>query len=674
MDRAPARPTGVPEQAQWDPDADRWEVVARDGSGAKQGEAQLFRRDGSLFMRVRYEAGKKAGPFAQYHPSGAVAREGVFVADDIVGEVTAYASEEDEAEPLRGCCVPPGAATMRARYDAGRLMREIFFDGEGRALLSDGTPMPPRPPEVPAEASFDEGSRRWSTGPLDPRGEASGLWRWWSEQGRLVEEGAYQAGRRVLTRHHVDGVVVEEISLEGDGVRHGPYLRRYAAGESPYQDARVREERGSYEHGQPVGRWTFHDADGAELRVVDRGRAWTDGEQTSSEVFSPAGREPSAWRELARRLRDDGRVREAIVAAARATARDRDAAALRGFLEPMVFTLRPDAGRALLDAAVEQSAMAPVFDAMLAGAELAAGLKLLSSSTRGSDRAALDLVDAALILAPDELMFHATRALVRLELGDREGARADAVKVAEVSPDTAAFLSTYIRLLFPVFDFWPSREIPFAEMEGLPEQPEQSLEHVRRVIQVYVTRLARLRGALLARVDGAPAWLPPDLSALLPDGPLDLRRHTVTIVDQTDEGTEESQVEIDETLTLEQASVPALMREARSAWAALTWLCWTAGLDEVGLPTELAPPANFAQGAGMAITRCWRAQDAVLTGGLRAMTAGVPGFDWEGLPIDGLSKVFAEIAAAEYLELRSVMLFLVSPENVSPFQEDIRKA
>ena len=116
------------------------------------------------------------------------------------------------------------------------------------------------------------------------------------------------------------------------------------------------------------------------------------------------------------------------------------------------------------------------------------------------------------------------------------------------------------------------------------------------------------------------------------------------------------------------------MRLARSHWNALCWLCWSAGLDRVALPEALDPPADFARAAGMSIARYWRAQDAVVTGGLRSLTAGVPGFVWEELDIEGMPRHFAEMAQEQYLEMRSVFLFLMSPENVSPFQADLRAA
>jgi len=270
-------------------------------------------------------------------------------------------------------------------------------------------------------------------------------------------------------------------------------------------------------------------------------------------------------------------------------------------------------------------------------------------------------------------MAYMTRSLVRIELGDSEGARADAERVAQESEDAAHFLRTYLRLMFPVFSFVPAGERPESLIEEMPPEPGQSLEAMRRTIQVYATRIMLVRQALQRLVPGDPAWLPPDLGALLPDGLLELRSYDTEILDETEEGQEATPVHVDEELVLDGWRVPALMRVARSQWGGLCWLCWCAGLDRVALPTALAPPADFAKAAGMAVTRYWRAQDAVATGGLRSMTAGVPSFVWEGLDMDGLPRHFADMVHDEYLEIRSVFLYLASPDNLSPFQSDLRQ-
>ena len=71
--------------------------------------------------------------------NGDVAREGTYVAGRLDGTVTAYASERSRAaNGFAPCCVPPGAARLCERYRAGDFLVEVFYDREGRAILSDG--------------------------------------------------------------------------------------------------------------------------------------------------------------------------------------------------------------------------------------------------------------------------------------------------------------------------------------------------------------------------------------------------------------------------------------------------------------------------------------------------------------------------------------------------------
>jgi hypothetical protein len=115
------------------------------------------------------------------------------------------------------------------------------------------------------------------------------------------------------------------------------------------------------------------------------------------------------------------------------------------------------------------------------------------------------------------------------------------------------------------------------------------------------------------------------------------------------------------------------MSQARIDWHALGWLCWSAGLDTIGLPEEARAPAEWPSAAALAFTRCWRAQDAVSTGGLRSANEGVPGFTWEGMDIDAMPGSFARMALEEYKDLRALFLWLASAENLSPFQSDLRQ-
>src|SRR4051794_31935012 len=102
----PSRPATVPADAVWNADLDKWELVARDGAGALDGERRLFRSDGTLYTSERWVAGVQEGRFALYHPDGAIAREGTYREGQLDGVATAYASADPAADPLRSCCVP----------------------------------------------------------------------------------------------------------------------------------------------------------------------------------------------------------------------------------------------------------------------------------------------------------------------------------------------------------------------------------------------------------------------------------------------------------------------------------------------------------------------------------------------------------------------------------------
>ena len=52
----------------------------------------------------------------------------------------------------------------------------------------------------------------------------------------------------------------------------------------------------------------------------------------------------------------------------------------------------------------------------------------------------------------------------------------------------------------------------------------------------------------------------------------------------------------------------------------------------------------------------------------------MPGFEWQGVDIDALPRHLAEMAAAEYIAVRSMFIWLASSDALSPFQDDIRDA
>ena len=174
-----------------------------------------------------------------------------------------------------------------------------------------------------------------------------------------------------------------------------------------------------------------------------------------------------------------------------------------------------------------------ILDALICGADAAAALRALASVLPATGPAAIELVEASLRLAPDRRMTHLTRALLRFQRGDRAGGLADAEVVASESADAAESLRSYGAIVFRGFDDWPGRSAPAPdpELAGVTLEIGHGPDDIRHAIGVYATRIERTRAAILAMIGAgsadAAAWLPPDLSSLLPDGPVALRRETI---------------------------------------------------------------------------------------------------------------------------------------------------
>ena len=104
-------------------------------------------------------------------------------------------------------------------------------------------------------------------------------------------------------------------------------------------------------------------------------------------------------------------------------------------------------------------------------------------------------------------------------------------------------------------------------------------------------------------------------------------------------------------------------------------VCWAVGLDRVALPDAVSAPGELASAMQMIVHRTWRHQGpARVRGACCRVRRGVPGFEWQGVDIDALPRRLAEMAAAEYVTVRSMFLWLVSPDALSPFQDDLRDA
>jgi hypothetical protein len=681
------RPDGVPAEAAWNERTFEWELVPRDAEGRAHGLVRTWRGDGALAHEYEHRAGERHGAFRRYHPDGSVAREGFYEGGTQHGLSIAHGYEGPGVtnEPMQSCCVPPGAWQLQHDFDRGHLEEIRWYDRDGRLLLPSGAFHPERPTDVPRRASFEEQTDQWVLREYADQGMAHGVWQRWARGGVLRERDEYRAGKAhgVWRRWDAAGALTEEGEWR-DGQRGGPY-RRIGVPADLYTDTRVHEERGAFDRDQAVGPWTLLDDGGGVLASRELGAALAD--ETLSASLALADAPASSWAEAARALEAERRPAEALLALARAAAASRDGTPLRDGLARLALPRAPESALAMAADLVKRAdgRLDLVANALPAGADAPSLLRALASSIVGREAVGMDLVDAALLLAPERSDCRVTRALLALHLGRPEVARAEAAALPPDQAETRSFLEAYARVIFCAYPFAPAGLELRTAFPDVPEGPEQPLEKVRAQLAKYATRLALVRDAVRARLppNAAPDWLPPDPSALLPDGPAALETWEFEEVIEDDEAEPDPEapaaepeaklVTVDERLVLDASlPLPTLLRQARLEWAGLCWMCWAVGLDRVALPEAVAPPADFGQAAGLSIERLWRCRDRLVTGGLRAMTQGVPGFAWEGIEIDVLPVVLAEIAADEYREMRAVFYWLCDEGVQSPWQDNVR--
>jgi antitoxin component YwqK of YwqJK toxin-antitoxin module len=676
----PERPASVPTNAVFVETNEEWLVGVFDDDGNPVGDHRSYRKDGSLATSSHYENGVLEGAYRRFHPNGELARECVYKGGKLDGKVEAFGSSGPTTESLRSCCVPPGAFRLESRFENGAHLFDRFFDHRGNRILQDGSPYPEKPAHLPEEATLDEWSKRWYVGGYSNDDEQRTL-RFWTTEGVLCEEKQTRAAKRhgFLRTYSADGRLEEE-SHYVDDVRSGPY-RRMLPAPSIYADVTIREERGTFDGELAVGVWEYLDDHGTVVRTADLGSAAI--EAASSPAFDPRGAGVERWRQVARELAAAHRTAEAMVALARAAAASADGEGLRRAMNELRPALNEREATALAAQTIEKAdgKLPTLLNALVRGGEPAALLRSIAASCPRATRCSLDLVNAAILLAPSWDQCHVTRALIRLSLGDPAGAMQDTEELGESYAEQRQFLRDYARILFPKFDFWPAKARFDSLVTDLPEEPCQPLSKIRTAIQKCATRLQIVRGALVELVGSEPPWPMPEVSSLLPDGPAPLVKRKFQVIADEDEATPAGsvvaadgieEVSLDETLDPSGRDVASLMRLARSEWNTLTWLCWSAGLDRVALPDRVLPPSNFNHAVGMAIERQWRAWDKIATGGLMALTKGVRPFEWEGFDIDFLSPALAELVAQEYTDLRAVFFFLCDDRQESPWQDNLR--
>lgn len=465
-----------------------------------------------------------------------------------------------------------------------------------------------------------------------------------------------------------EGVDADAESVEPqDELHHGAALL-FETGASPFVDPRIVQERGEFRDGRRTGAWTSCDAKGAPVGQCDYG----DTRCLEGGPLAAFSNDVSVdYAAMAQQLELEGKVIEALITWARVAGLERDTS---GFTTLLARVARPVKEEVSLTLALEVDRPTNWLGyELVEGAHPALLLNKLALALDQvfQSRAALDFTHAAMLLAPDRSEFLFTRALILMSLGLHAQAERDANELAAESPDRAEFLLVYLKGVFPSYSFGPAIEKPDTTFEDVPEKPERSLEELQALVLKYATRLQLVRTAVLEKLTPANPAVPPDLSRLLPEGPVALESGQHEWLD--DDG-ETQTVDFDEVPEVAGADLLSLLRLARADWSALSWLCWAAGSNEVETPRGLTPPVDFGKAAGMAQQRLWRSRDQRSFNGRNAQQHGVASFEWEGTDLAEIAPPVAGIAEQQYAEMQALFYWLVDSKLKTPWQDNLRES
>lgn len=687
----PRRPQSVPQEARWVA-ADRTWVLGTGKGGSRQGAFAYWRADGTLAHECAFKSGVHHGPFRRLHENGEVAQQGQYVEGELHGLCTWVGSSGPTTE-ARHVEAGPAVWKTQVEYELGRVLATRHFDRAGERVNADGSKLPQRPKAASEKAAWDAGQGAWVDQLVDKQGKLHGRVRSWTPDGRrleeadwehglrhgmarrfgpedrVAEEGRYRkAGRTGVFRFFTeDGKVAAEREYHGGqlsghteeydgggeleleetyvrGLRDGVFRLR-----TSFWNPKVHEVQGSWRKGVPESPWTLMGHDGVPLQWLEMGTQ--DGRLSEAAVFGDRPQPAQAWRAQALQLEEEGRRNLALVALARAAASEALVEPLLAGLSRLAIPVAGPRAEKIFDEAARAGTAAALLTGLRTGASASLVFERLAAmlDARGRSRAALDLVNAAVLLEPERPQALGTRALVLFSLGASEAGLRDANALASADPEQSEALLDYGRVLFGPLDFWPAHE-PLAPKGPVPPAaPMRGLPEVQAAAAVFATRLTRLREALLGRVSGSVPWRLPSLDALLPGGPVKLKERVRE---------KKSRAEVDEARGLEATEVPALLKVARADWAGLCWLLWGAGAQAIELPQALAPPEQFAAALAASGERVLRCRDS--RQGAR--------FEWEGIDVDGLAPWMRAMPEAEWSQAHGVLKWLASEDVASPWQ------
>ncbi|MCB9672687.1 MAG: hypothetical protein H6734_24635 [Alphaproteobacteria bacterium] len=264
--------------------------------------------------------------------------------------------------------------------------------------------------------------------------------------------------------------------------------------------------------------------------------------------------------------------------------------------------------------------------------------ELAIDAERTRPRHALELLGAAVLLEPERVEMHGSRALVALTCLDEPVAREAASRARDLDPDTPVV--GYVDMVF--CDANVGVQLPRAEGEA---RIVRDVADVRRILGIYHARIAGRRRRLVAA--GAPTtapWLPSPPSSWAGEPAPDPLG----------------------------ASPLDDLKCLQAEWTGARVLCDAVGWADLQPRDALEPASDLGERIAGVEAALWHVRDRVTTGG--AISAAFTETDpsWRGHDLGRVHPVLARELSREIAEVQAALTWLVRDDVDTPFDQGLR--
>lgn len=639
------RPAAVPAEARWNVQDKEWELGTIDGKGDRQGGFTYWRMDGTVVNQCLFIEGVPQGIFLRYHENGEISQKGFFVNGEIFGDRIYYRSKAKTTENFPGGCAP-SVWKMIFSYMNNQITKQSCFDEAGLEVLPGGEPMPALPAHLPVNSFFNIKNNCWEYGELFRETDTSkpiktGLWSYWTKDGVLFQEICFHQGAQhglSKTYDKESGKLVLEEPFN-EGKRHGFVknydpesgdlkseeefsfgkecgLRKLTFAEAEFIYPGIWEGSGQILGSKKIGLWSFYLTPANPERVshfdIDFGIECNAEDLIDIGLMNFDSLPKTMTAEYLWTLADknirDRKYSVALFCHLRAAVLDNSRGELNAFLKaycvpfsfPRAYGEADGCGKvwSRLPFNNENPEHASATFLLLYLNQIIAGAapeKMLQQAAiyfdqNGQHSLALEIIQTALLIAPERVDFGFNAGLIAMSLGMPDRVFDFSKLLEKKQVKLHAYLTKYASMVFTPLSFQsPSHPLSgylfsnsifgnvdckiHASLESVQQKVLDSMGWLSVLREVLVEKMHfTLKETLKENAQALP-WLPTDYSAQV--------------------GPEVMAAQRSERARVDSLAIPDVLKEVKLMQDFLATLCWMVGLDSIEPPLELNPRAEL---------------------------------------------------------------------------------